>query len=272
MFVAGSIGPLPAQPQYDALVEGMVVEQAQALMQGGADFILFETQANRIAVERCAAAMQRLPEVPFLLSFAVMGNGETASGEPVSRMLAPLPSGAAQPMAWGMNCGAGPDGLLTAAEKAVRLTTLPLVVQPNAGLPKEVENRRIYFCSPEYLAEYAKRYVALGVSAVGGCCGTTPEHIRAVVSTVKPLARVRVRPAVAEAAAGVKPQTPVGLAEKSRLGARLAGRQWITTVELLPPRGYDLRSTIAKAVKLHERGIDAINIPDGPRASTGSRR
>jgi homocysteine S-methyltransferase len=166
-----------------------------------------------------------------------------------------------------MNCGAGPDGLLTAVEKAVRLTTLPLVVQPNAGIPKEVENRRIYFCSPEYLAEYAKRYVGLGASAVGGCCGTTPDHIREVVSMVKPLSRVKVRQVIAATAADVQPRTPAPLAEKSRLGARLALRQWITTVELLPPRGYDLRSTIEKAAALHQRGVDAINIPDGPRAS-----
>ena len=86
-----------------------------------------------------------------------------------------------------MNCGSGPDGLLSAVERAVRLTTLPLIVQPNAGMPKEVDNRRIYLCSPEYLTEYAKRYVGLGASAVGGCCGTTPEHIRAIAAAIKPL-------------------------------------------------------------------------------------
>ena len=267
ILVAGSIGPLPAQRQHESAVAQMIVEQAQALMGGGADFILFETQPNRVALERCAAAMARLPEVPFVLSFAIVGHGETASGEPVERMLAALPAGSGQPIAWGMNCGTGPEGLLTAAETAVRLTALPLIVQPNAGIPKEVENRRIYYCSPEYLAEYAKRYVRLGASAVGGCCGTTPEHIREVVVTIKPLTRVKARPAVDPMAAAAKPQTPVSLAEKSRLGARLAGRQWITTVELLPPRGYDLRSTVEKARKLHERGVDAINIPDGPRAS-----
>ena len=187
MFVAGSIGPLPSQPQYEAPLDEMIVEQAEGLMEGGADFILFETQPNRAALERCAAAMRRLPDVPFVLSFAIVGAGETASGESVERMLAPLPADSPQPIAWGMNCGIGPDGLLGAVEQAVRLTTLPLIVQPNAGMPKEVENRRIYLCSPEYLAEYAKRYVALGASAVGGCCGTTPEHIREVALAVKPL-------------------------------------------------------------------------------------
>ncbi len=245
----------------------MIVQQAEGLMEGGADFIAFETQPHREALERCAAAMERLPEVPFMLSFTIVGAGETTSGESVERMLAPMPPGCRQPIAWGMNCGVGPDGLLSAVEHAVQLTTLPLVIQPNAGMPKEVENRRIYLCSPEYLAEYAKRYVGLGVSAVGGCCGTTPDHIREVALAVKPLSRARVTPAIVVAAAAIEPKPPAPLAERSQLGARLAARQWITTVELVPPRGYDLRSTVEKAKTLQQRGVSAINIPDGPRAS-----
>lgn len=267
MFVAGSIGPVPPQPRSEGAVEEMIVEQAAGLMEGGADFILFETQPNRDACERSAAAMCRLPDVPFVLSFVIAGNNETASGESVQRMLAPLPAGCRQPIAWGMNCGVGPDGLLGAVEQAVRLTDLPLVIQPNAGMPKEVENRRIYLCSPEYLASYARRYVALGVSAVGGCCGTTPDHIREVALAVKPLSRARVMPTVMPAVAHVEPKPPAPLAEKSRLGARLADRQWVTSVELLPPRGYDLGPTVERAKALAGRGVHAINIPDGPRAT-----
>jgi homocysteine S-methyltransferase len=266
MFVAGSIGPAPVQQQYESMLEEMIAEQADALMQAGADFVLFETLPSRAMVECCATAMRRLPGVPFVLSFVITGACETVSGESVERMLAPLPEGSPLPIAWGMNCGLGPDGLLGAVEQAVRLTDLPLIVQPNAGIPKEVENRRIYLCSPEYLAEYAKRFVGLGVSAVGGCCGTTPEHIHEVVLSVKPLKRPKVLVTKA-AVAGVEPKPPAPLAQKSRLGARLAARQWVTTVELLPPRGYDLRPMIEKAALLHERGVHAINIPDGPRAS-----
>jgi methionine synthase / methylenetetrahydrofolate reductase(NADPH) len=266
MFVAGSIGPLSSQPQYESQVDDMIVEQARGLMEGGADFILFETQPNRAALERCAAAMQCLPETPFVLSFVIAGANETASGETIQRMLAPLPAACAQPVAWGLNCGVGPDGLLGAVELAMRLTGLPLIVEPNAGIPKEVENRRIYLCSPEYLASYAKRYVALGASAVGGCCGTTPDHIREVVLAVKPLVRAKTSVAVAPAAK-VEPKEPAPLAEKSRLGTRLATGHWITSVELLPPKGYNLHATIEKAKSLHQRGVDAINIPDGPRAS-----
>lgn len=268
MFVAGSIGPLAMQPQYESRVEEMIIQQAETLLEGGADLILFETQPHRQAVEACASAMRRLPDVPFVLSFAIVDNCETASGESVERMLAALPEGYPRPAAWGMNCGSGPDGLLAAVEKAVRLTNLPLIVQPNAGIPKEVESRRIYFCSPEYLATYARRYVELGVAAVGGCCGTTPEHIRQVAEAVKPLARVgRTRPIAQPPAKAAALHEPVPIAQRSRLGRRLAQREWVTSVELLPPRGYDLSAMVARSRTLAEHGVHAVNIPDGPRAS-----
>jgi len=267
VFVAGSIGPLPGQAQYEALVESMIVEQVEGLLEGGADFILFETQPGRKALTHCAAAMQRFPGVPFVLSFALFDHGESATGEPVERLLQPF-EGLPMPTAWGMNCGTGPDGLLGPLERAVRCTSLPLVVQPNAGVPKEVDNRRIYYCSPEYLTSYARRYVDLGAAAVGGCCGTTPEHIREVARAIKPLARARVKPVALAPKPEVQPKEPTPFAEKSRLAWRLAHRQWVTTVELLPPRGYDLSETVAKSKTLHRHGVDAINIPDGPRATS----
>jgi len=144
---------------------------------------------------------------------------------------------------------------------------LPLIVMPNAGIPKEVENRRIYFCSPEYLTEYAKRYIALGAAGVGGCCGTTPEHIAEMAQTVKPLSRSR-RAVVVETATTAEQKSPANLADKSRLGWHLAQGRWVTTVELVPPRGFDLSDTIRKSKFLHRHGVDAINIPDGPRASS----
>jgi homocysteine S-methyltransferase len=268
MYVAGSIGPIPGPRQSAEQTQAMLVEQAQWLREGGVDFVLFETQPTRQALEDCAGAMRALEDFPFILSFAVVDRCETAAGESLERMLAPLGEGLPAPIGWGMNCGTGPDGLLNAVERAVKLTRLPLVVMPNAGLPREVENRRIYFCSPEYLATYAKRYVELGASAVGGCCGTTPDHIREVAAAIRPLARRRTMPVVTPAAESVVAKTPAPFAEKSRLAARLAAKQWITTVELLPPRGYDLTDTIQKSQKLHRHGIDAINIPDGPRASS----
>jgi methionine synthase I (cobalamin-dependent)/5,10-methylenetetrahydrofolate reductase len=266
VLVAGSIGPLAVQSHTVAVCLEIIAEQVAALWEGGADFVIFETQPSRAAIEHCAMAMCRRPEVPYVLSCMIAGQGESLAGEPIENLLAPLPADVPQPIAWGLNCGTGPDGLLGAVERAVHVSDLPLVVQPNAGIPREVDNRRIYFCSPEYLTEYAKRFVNLGVSCVGGCCGTTPEHIREMSRTIKPLSRRRAEPTVKPAAATpLQPAAP--LAEKSRLGKRLAKGEWVTTVELVPPRGYDLSSTVAKSRVLLDRGVSAINIPDGPRAS-----
>ncbi len=267
VYVVGSIGPLPQQPEHAPLLSQMIAEQVEALREEVVDAVIFETQPTRAALEQCAAAMSRTPEVPYILSFVVDGDAESAAGEPIERMLAPLPDGP-QPIAWGINCGVGPDGLLLAVERAVKLTRLPLIVQPNAGMPKEVGNRRIYLCSPEYLTTYALRYINLGVSAVGGCCGTTPEHIREMAKAVKPLARAAVTRATLSTAAAPPPKQSAPLAERTRLGRRLVEKQWVTTVELVPPRGYDLASTIEKSKLLQQRGVSAINIPDGPRASS----
>jgi len=267
IYVAGSIGPIPPQPGVDDQTEALILEQAEGLIEGGVDLLLFETLPSRQALEHCAAAMRHLPHVPYVLSFAIVDGCESASGESIDRMLAALPAGVPAPTAWGMNCGTGPDGLLAAVERAVRLTDLPLIVMPNAGMPKEVENRKIYFCSPEYLAEYAKRYVGLGAAGVGGCCGTTPDHIAAMAEAVKPLVRSRASVMILEPET-VPLKEPLPLAERSRFGWRLAQKLWVTSVELVPPRGYDLSDTIAKSKTLHRHGVDAINIPDGPRASS----
>ncbi|WP_347243784.1 bifunctional homocysteine S-methyltransferase/methylenetetrahydrofolate reductase [Thermogutta sp.] len=268
VYVAGSIGPLPTLPQNEEALWQMIWEQVDALLEGGVDFIIFETQPSRQALELCAAAMRERPGVPFILSAAVYEDGETASGETVQRLFAPLPKGYPEPLAWGLNCGSGPHGLLGAVEQAVRILRKPLVVQPNAGIPKEIEHRRIYLCSPEYLAEYAKRFVNLGAAGVGGCCGTTPDHIRAICDAVKPLVRARIKPVLLAAAETVELKTPVPLAERSRFAWRLVHKQWVTSVELVPPRGYDLRDIIEKSKMLHRHGVDAVNIPDGPRASS----
>jgi len=274
VYVAGDVGPMPRQPRHQPHVEEMIAEQVDSLLGGGADFILFETTRTRAALEQIALAMRRRPDVPYVLSFAVLDQGESEAGEPVERMLAPLPEGTPAPLGFGMNCGTGPSGLLGAAERAVRVTRRPLLVMPNAGIPKEVDARKIYLCSPEYVASYAMRYVRLGAAAVGGCCGIGPEHMREVVKTVKATARATVHAARAVSAAAsieetiAAAQEPAPLAEKSNWGRRLAEGQWGTSVELLPPRGYDLSSLVAKSRALAERGVWAINVPDGPRASS----
>ena len=266
MFVGGSIGPLP-RGRHETPPQQLLAEQVDALQSAGVDFIMFETQPSREAIEMAAAAMTGFPDLPYVLSFAVLDNCETQSGEALDRMLAPLPAECPTPAAWGMNCGAGPEGLLRALERAVHLTRMPLWIKPNAGHPREVGGRMIYFCSPEYIAEYAKRYVSLGAAAVGGCCGTTPDHIRQIARAVKPLSQKRGRATIIQAAE-VEEKQPVPLAERSRFAQKLVERKWVSTVELVPPRGYDLAGMVAKSRTLREHGVDAINIPDGPRASS----
>jgi len=180
VYVAGSIGPLPLHGRLHDEIEEMIVEQAEALIDGGADFILFETQPSREAVEHCVFAMHALPEVPIAFSIAVTEEGTSALGESIDRLFAPLPPSGPQPIAWGINCGAGPDALLPVVEHLTGRLDHPLIVQPNAGQPKEIAGRQVYLCSPEYFTEYAKRFIGLGAAAVGGCCGTTPEFIRQV--------------------------------------------------------------------------------------------
>lgn len=269
IYVAGSIGPIPPG-MYDELeLEAMILEQVDPLMEGGADFILFETQPSREAMQRCAHAMLQRSEVPFVVSCAVLPGGESVSGEPISRLLAPMPEDVAAPVAFGLNCGVGPEALLEAVEEAVKVSPLPIIAQPNAGMPKQFEGRQIYYCSPEYVATYAMRMVNLGVAAVGGCCGITPDHIREIAKMVKPLAKGRAAKTVLQSVQGdveEQPETP--LEDRSRFASKLARREWVTTIELTPPRGYDLSDTLEKSRKLYRYGIDAINIPDGPRASS----
>ncbi|MCL2742553.1 MAG: bifunctional homocysteine S-methyltransferase/methylenetetrahydrofolate reductase [Planctomycetaceae bacterium] len=292
LFVAGSIGPIPPGSYSESEWENIALEQIDALVEGGIDFVLFETLPSRNAAERCAAVMSKRPEIPFVLSYAVSAGNqqhtmESISGEPLLRLFAPFerasleragdlsppvkncPPVKSNLTAFGMNCGSGPEGLLQAVEEAVKLSELPLIVQPNAGIPKEFEGRNLYYCSPEYVATYAMRMVALGAAAVGGCCGMTPEHIREIAKSIKPLAKGRsAKSVIKEVQPEVVEQPEMPLAERSRLGWKLAHKQFLTTVELVPPRGYDLSDIIEKSRKLHRCGVDAVNIPDGPRASS----
>lgn len=272
VLVAGSVGPAAVGGHGPEQRIALLAEQIAALLDGGADFILFETLPDRTAaLEACravaAAGAARADAPAFVLSFAVHDDGDGSAAAAAAQVLAPLPPELPQPAAIGFNCGSGPDAMLAVVEKAVHLTGLPLIVQPNAGLPRLVENRQLYLCSPEYLTEYARRFVDLGARAVGGCCGTTPEHIREIARSIKPLQKKKI--AVQEIAPPVAAplREPAPLEAKSPLGRKLAKGEWITSVELLPPRGYALADVIAKAVKCRERGVDMVNIPDGPRAA-----
>ena len=270
IYVAGSIGPVPSFALYtNEQLETMILEQVDPLVKGGVDFIIFETISQRAWLEICAVAMSKRPEIQFVFSIAIVHGQETMSGESLAQLLARLPDSCPKPIAVGLNCGNGPDGLLEAVEQAVAISNLPLIVQPNAGIPKEFDGRHLYYCSPEYVATYAMRFVNLGAAAVGGCCGMTPEHIAEIAKMIKPLAKGRAAKSVLQAVnPEVQEKPEPEFAERTRLAWKLANKKWVQTVEIVPPRGFDLAQTIEKSRKLHRHGIDAINLPDGPRASS----
>jgi homocysteine S-methyltransferase len=159
--------------------------------------------------------------------------------------------------------------VLEAVEKLARVVSIPISAQPNAGLPREVGDRKIYMASPEYMASYARRMVEAGARFVGGCCGTTPDHTRAMVSFVQSVSPrhafdLSTLPAPAPAVA----IEPVTLAARSRLGAKLAEGRFVTTVEIVPPKGVDPAPMFEQVRQLKAAGVDAVNVPDGPRAQS----
>lgn len=277
-FVAGSIGPLgapiePLGPTSFAEARAIFREQADALVAAGIDAIVLETfyelaelrEAIFAAREACGADMVIIAQV------AVEDDGRLRDGTSCDLLAQSLTEWPVDVI--GINCSAGPKVVLDTIEKIAAISTKPLSAMPNAGLPARVEGRNIYLCSPEYMAQYSRRFLQAGVRIVGGCCGTTPEHIKAIRSEVRSLQPVRANQApaavdasvVAEAKPKGMPKLP--LAGKSQLGSKLTAGKFVSFVEILPPRGVDASKEIAGARLCRDNGIDCINVPDGPRAS-----
>jgi methionine synthase / methylenetetrahydrofolate reductase(NADPH) len=198
-------------------------------------------------------------------------DGNTLDGAPPEAFVPQLEALGATVI--GVNCSVGPAGMLETIERMSRVAHVPLSAQPNAGRPREIEGRNIYLSSPEYVASYARRFVANGVRLVGGCCGTTPEHIREIKLAVRALT-IAAGPALAMTGRkGVVPAPaapafdPVPRPAKSRLGNALARQEFVVSVELIPPRGHDAAALVEQARQLRIHGVDFVNIPDGPRAT-----
>jgi len=167
----------------------------------------------------------------------------------------------------GCNCSVGPVAMLEAMERLRAATTAPISAQPNAGIPRSVEGRNIYLCSPEYMASYARKFVTAGVKLVGGCCGTTPDHIREMKSALR-AGQARAKTSGTQVKAEVPHAVPaVPLDQRSKLGAKVARREFVTMVEIVPPKGTNIEKELEGAKFLKSVGVDGINIPDSPRAS-----
>ncbi len=270
LYVAGSVGPCTQGGQVItgrdmAEVEAAFREQMEALTEEGVDLLLLETFSDLKELQ-LAARVARERGVPVLASFAVDDDGETAAGTPAEKMAAALEKDPHVDVI-GLNCGTGPAGIYEALLKVLPVTGKPVVVMPNAGMPREIGGRTLYLANPEYFTEYAKKFIELGVRGIGGCCGVHPAHIATAARAVRGLSGVRkhVEVTTRQQAPAQKPAIPT--AAKSRLAEKICSGQKVTSVEILPPRAGDFSNMLAKVRRCHEAGIDAINIPDGPRAS-----
>ncbi len=270
VWVAGSIGPLgiriePWGPTSEDEARDAFLIQVQALCRGGVDLIILETFADLREILQAIRAVKESCDLPLIALMTITEDGMTPYGHPPEEVAAQISSWGADVV--GLNCGVGPQLMLDALQKMVAATAKPIAIMPNAGFPRNVEGRNIYLASPEYMAEYARRFILAGAKIIGGCCGTTPVYIRAMRSAIQSLLprqrriRVEVRPKTS-----APPIEPVAIDAKSQLGKKLAQRRFIVTTELVPPRGTDVSKCLEVARRLQEFGVDAINIPESPRA------
>src|SRR5580765_951662 len=275
-YVAGAIGPLGVriEPWGKTGVDearGYFREQAQALADGGVDLFILETFRDLNEIGAAIDAVRSVSDLPIVAQMTTEEDGNTLDGTPPERFTPELERRGATII--GLNCAVGPAPMLDTIERMAAVTTRRLSAQPNAGQPRDVEGRNIYLCSPEYMASYARRFIEHHVRLVGGCCGTTPEHIRqmkaAVRASAPASAQTASRPASARGFGAASAESvnapPVPRDKKSRLANAMARGTFVVAVELLPPRGYQTDDVVERARRLKIGGVDLVSIPDGQR-------
>jgi len=272
VWVAGSVGPIGVRIEplgKTSFDEARMAfrDQIAALVEGGVDFLILETFGYLEELHQAIlAAREVAPKMPLVAQVTIDEEGNCLDGSTPEFFTPRIEEWG--PDVIGCNCSVGPVAMLEGIERIRALTSLPLAAQPNAGIPRSVEGRNIYLCSPEYMASYTRKFVAAGVRLVGGCCGTTPDHIRVMKSALR-VGEARSKSssvAVSKPTISVTP-CAIPLGERSRLGAKVANREFVTMVEIVPPKGIDIRKELEGAHFLKSVGVDVINIPDSPRAS-----
>ncbi|HKO15618.1 MAG TPA: bifunctional homocysteine S-methyltransferase/methylenetetrahydrofolate reductase [Gemmatimonadaceae bacterium] len=302
VLVAGAVGPLgvriePYGPTSVADARAVFREQMQALKEGGADLFLLETFSDLHEIEQAIGAAREVdPDMPVIAQMTIGADCRTPYGATAEDVARALDRWGADVV--GLNCSVGPQIILECIEKMAPVTRRKLSAQPNAGIPRDVGGRTMYMASPEYMATYGRHLIHAGAKILGGCCGTTPAHIRALVEGVRPLNprlnnREMERGRGAEISAvrsGSRSEAPVSgqqsragaservtrsearepapFAERSRFAAKIAAGELVTSVEIVPPRGVDASRMIEEVRRLKEAGVDAVNVPDGPRAQS----
>jgi homocysteine S-methyltransferase len=275
-WVVGAIGPsgtnwglLPQEGRAEAV--RALVEQAQVLLEAGVDGLLLETFAQADELVNMVRALRPLTGLPILAHASFIGSGTTGDGWEPGAVADALREAGADVV--GANCADGPHELYQIAEAMIG-AGVPVSIVPNAGYPKKLDDRMLYMATPEYFQVFARRYLKLGVRVVGGCCGTTPDHIRAMAGSVRMMgsggeeAPVVLRVTETRAASTAQRLEPVPVAQRSGLAARIFSDDgFVVSVEVNPPTGLDPSRSIEAAAMLQRAGIDVINIADGPRAS-----
>ncbi len=274
-FVAGSVGPLGVHLEplgktgLDEAREAFA-GQIRALAAGGlgvgADLLIIETMpALNEAEQAVLAARMAAPDLPVAVMVTVDEDGNCLDGASAETAATRIGSWGVD--ALGCNCSVGPATVLTAIERMAAATNLPLMAMPNAGMPRSVEGRNIYLCSPEYMASFARKFIRAGVQYVGGCCGTTPQHIKAMKSALRAVGAQAASHGGGAKDAIVTETPPAPLQERSRIGRLIHEGEFVTMVEIVPPRGVDCAKELRGAQELAGVGVHAINVPDSPRAS-----
>jgi homocysteine S-methyltransferase len=276
-LVAGAIGPLglriePYGPTSFDEAKEMFTTQVSALLEGGVDLFILETFSDTSELHQAIKAVRESCDLPIVAQVTIQVDGSTSFGADAEAFTTQLDEWGVDVI--GLNCGVGPAIVLNAIEKMRALTTRKLSAQPNAGLPRDVGGRQIYMCSPEYMAEYSRRIIQAGASFVGGCCGTTPAHIKMIADAIRQFhprtQQVAVATATKVSVHELKPPdvTVVPSEERSNWARKIAKGEFVTTVEVLPPKGCSPWKTLDAIRLLKTAGVDGVNIPDGPRAQT----
>jgi methionine synthase I (cobalamin-dependent)/5,10-methylenetetrahydrofolate reductase len=270
-FVAGAIGPLgiriePYGPTSIEEARAIFREQVEALLEGGVDLFVLETFSDVAEIHEALTAIRSVCDLPVVAQMTIQNDGSTSYGTSPEIFTKRLDEWGADVI--GLNCSIGPHAMLEVIEKMRAVTKHKLSAQPNAGLPRQVDGRMFYMASPDYMAKYAKRLIQAGAKFVGGCCGTTPKHIKEIANAAAALSpgRSAVRVFVSE-------ETPLDLkvtprAEKSRFARKICAGEFVTSVEIVPPKGCDPAKMLEGVRLLKEAGVDAVNVPDGPRAQS----
>ncbi|HTG91943.1 MAG TPA: bifunctional homocysteine S-methyltransferase/methylenetetrahydrofolate reductase [Pyrinomonadaceae bacterium] len=275
VYVAGAIGPLglriePYGPTSFDEAKEMFRAQAVALLEGGVDLFVVETFSDVSEIREAIRAIRELCDLPIIAQMTIMTDGNTLFGTTPEVFTERLDQWGADVI--GLNCGVGPAIILNALEKMRAVTKKKLAAQPNAGLPRDVQGRQFYMCSPEYMSKFAKRFIQAGAKFIGGCCGTTPSHIKLIADAVR-AASPRAQRVSSSAPAHVEQITPTDIKvvppeERSKWGAKIAHGEFVTSVEVLPPKGVDAKKTLDSIRLLKDAGVDGVNIPDGARAQS----